>query len=181
MGSLRSQLIRLAHQNRAIKSCILPVIVTDGKVAMIKQPRTTNPAYEGNVMAIPTHWGTAGTINPANVAGYVADLWPRAKNGVAYILDNDSAIRSLNLTRLEREVLLRCRDMAAEDKDMAAEQYEDIAFRDKDRYEKIMEPYWDRVHLMDSQLQVAIEPYTSPKTGLNGLMVRFSLPYFRDK
>lgn len=180
MVLLRSKLIRLAHQNPDIRSDLLPVIATEGKIAMITQPKaSTSPIFEENVMAIPLNWGSAGTIHPANVAGYVADLWPRAKNGVAYILDNQDALRSLDLNRLAREVLLRCQDRVAEDAAMASERYEDLNLLDKVRYKKMMDPYWDRVKLVDSQLRVTITLYTSPNTGLKGLKVNFSLHYLK--
>lgn len=145
---------------------------------MIKQPvAATFPVYEGNVMALPLNWGTAGTMTPANVAKYVADLWPRAKSGVAYILDNQGAFEAAGLKQVEREVLLRCQDNVAEAQAMAAEGHEDLARIDKAKYKALMAPHWERVKKVDSQLRVDISPYVSPRSGLKGLMVRFSLPF----
>jgi hypothetical protein len=105
-NTLRSKIIRLAHQNPSLRPHLLPLL-QEGRTAAdhfeaLHQPNTQTPVYKGNAMAVPLTWGSAGKMSPYQVAEAMFPLWENAKGGVAYVLDQNGVFAAAGIPAVEK-------------------------------------------------------------------------------
>lgn len=163
--ALRSKVIRLAHANPDLRPHLLPLL-QEGRtaadhLAALRQPNTLKPVYEGNAMAVPLMWGSAGKMDPYQVAKAMSPLFDKAKGGVAYVLDQNGVFAAAGIPAVEKGL------------------QEFIYNLYQEHYANMVEAERDtRVEFLQmraaEKLKVNITPITSPKSGKAGLKVVFS-------
>ena len=167
---LRSRVIRLAHQNPSLRPHLLPLLkqAATAHFAAVRQPKSGVPVYEGNAMALPLNWGSIGRMTSGACAHYMVPLFNAAKNGVAYVLDENGVFTAAGLPAIEKALRSDLVNSFYSQIDYAEEYYQsegpegaievDAVFAKAERAAK---------------LRVSITPITSPSSGKSGLKVVF--------
>ena len=140
-------------------------------LAALRQPNTLNPVYEGNAMAVPLKWGSAGKMSPYQVAKAMFPLFDNAKGGVAYVLDQNGVFAAADLSAVEKALQSRIADDYGERAAMDEEGYQ--GHPDAEKAQRALALSWKRAEAA-SKVRVNLTPITSPKSGKAGLKVVFS-------
>jgi DNA-binding ferritin-like protein len=138
--------------------------------AALRQPKGYKPVYEGNAMAVPLTWGTAGKMVPYDVAQYMAPLFDAAKGGVAYVLDQNKVFTAAGLAAVEKALEQRIADDYGEQYAMDSEYFQG---NDTPNAEIALTISGEQAD-MARKVKVKITPITSPTSGKAGLKVVFN-------
>lgn len=139
-------------------------------LAALSQPKGMKPTYEGNGMAVPLVWGGVGVMKPYDVARAMLPLFSTAKNGVAFVLDQNSVFTKAGLPEVCRALEQAIKDQYGEAMAMTSEYFEDARPGSKD-FENITRAGEQAARA--DKVRVAISPVTSPTSGKSGLKVVF--------
>ena len=140
------------------------------RMAAVNQPKGMEPSYEGNSMGVPLTWGTHGNMRPYEVAKAMVPLFKAARNGVAFVLDQNGVFAAAGLPAVVKELKSAIGGMYGEEYAMTSEYYED--FRPgSPEYENIVKA-GNKARAVDN-LRVTISPVISPTSGKSGLKVVF--------
>ena len=138
-------------------------------LAALRQPKSGEPVYEGNAMAIPLAWGTSGVMEPFYAARAMYPLFHAAKNGVAFVLDTRGVFEKIGLPAVAKSLQNYISARYGEDYAMDMEYFQDAP-------EDVV---GDRLDVASQRAQraekvrVILTPVTSPTTGKSGLKVVF--------
>lgn len=139
-------------------------------LATLRQPKGMKPAFEGNVMAVPLDWGGVGVMKPYDVARAMLPLFNVAKNGVAFVIDQNFVFSNPGIPDVCRALEQAIKDQYGEAHAMTSEYFEDAPPGSKD-YENITRAGEQAARA--DKIRVSISPVTSPTTGKSGLKVVF--------
>lgn len=145
------------------------VASTDHLAALV-QPKGMKPTYEGNAMAVPLVWGGVGVMKPYDVARAMVPLFRAAKNGVAFVLDQNSVFSKPGISEVSRSLEQAIKDQYGEEHAMTSEYFEDARPGSKD-YENVLRAGAQAT--MADKVRVSITPVISPVSGKSGLKVVF--------
>lgn len=145
-------------------------VASTDHLAALSQPKGMKPTYEGNGMAVPLVWGGVGVMKPYDVARAMLPLFHSAKNGVAFVLDQNSVFAKAGLPEVEKALVQAIQDQYDEEYAMTVEYHQDApkgsrGDKEIDRAASITRKLRD--------LRVSITQIRSPKTGKSGLKVVF--------
>ncbi len=145
------------------------VASTDHLAALV-QPKGMKPTYQGNAMAVPLVWGGVGVMKPYDVARAMVPLFRAAKNGVAFVLDQNSVFSKPGISEVSRALEQAIKDQYGEEHAMTSEYFEDARPGSKD-YENVLRAGAQAT--MADKVRVSITPVISPVSGKSGLKVVF--------
>ena len=174
-NTLRSKVIRLAHQNPSLRPHLLPLLqevrtAADHFAALVQPKGYGDAVYEGNAMAVPLWWGVTKTLSPETVAEHMYPLFHDAKGGVAYVLDQKGVFAAAGLAEVEKKLQY---NIEVEYQMRVAEIEEHVAETGDPDYLPPLARARKRADAA-SKIRVSITPITSPKSGKAGLKVVFS-------
>ena len=145
-------------------------VASTNHFAALVQPKGMKPTYAGNGMAVPLMWGGVGVMKPYDVARAMLPLFNTAKNGVAYVLDQNSVFTKAGLPEVCKALEQAIKDQYGEAYSMTLEYYQDARPGSKDS--KKITRAGEQAARAD-KVRVAISPVVSPTSGKSGLKVVF--------
>lgn len=140
--------------------------------APLQQPRASNPVYQDNAVALPLYWGTTGVVEPYHIAKYLYPLYAKAKNGVAYILDDRGLIAKSGVPAVEKAIRGWILTPYREDYEVYAPE----AYQGHPDEDSLMAASLASLRQAE-KVRVRLTPIVSPATGKRGYKVVFTPPH----
>ena len=154
------------------------LLMPGGRVAYLRregmqEPKGLTPVYKDNIMYVPREWGGGtGMMDPHRMAQHLLPIFMGSINRTAWVVDPRRVFeRKCDLKALERELERTIPSHYHEAMTMAAEYHEGDS---SPRAKAVGLSLWQQFQAVEN-IQVKITPLVSPKTGIPGLRISFSV------